>query len=140
LGSGCGLPGFVAARYAKETVLTDYIDQVLDNLDYNMQLNCQEDQENSQNPINLKEKVRSQYLNWDEIDGDPTVKNFYNENAQNVKHGGKLEPSDIIMGSELTYSPLSVYTLVKVIQKYLKPEGVFYEVLSDDRDVNKIDW
>ena len=39
------------------------------------------------------------------------------------------------MGSELTYSPLSVYTLIKVISKYLKPDGVFYEVLSDDRDV-----
>ena len=73
LGSGCGLPGFVAARYAKETVLTDYIDQVLDNLTYNMQLNCQEDEENSQNPVNLKERVRVQYLNWDEIDEDPTV-------------------------------------------------------------------
>lgn len=40
------------------------------------------------------------------------------------------------MGSELTYSPKSVYTLIKVINKFLKPDGVFYEVLSDDRDVN----
>lgn len=42
---------------------------------------------------------------------------------------------DIIIGSELTYSTLSVKNLTKVICKYLKPNGVFYEVLSNDRDV-----
>lgn len=28
LGSGCGLPGIVIARYAKEVILTDYLPQV----------------------------------------------------------------------------------------------------------------
>jgi hypothetical protein len=37
--------------------------------------------------------------------------------------------------NSLTYSTLSVHNLTKVICKYLKPDGVFYEVLSDDRDV-----
>ena len=42
--------------------------------------------------------------------------------------------ADIILGSELTYNTLSITTVPKVIQKFLSPEGVFYEILSDDRD------
>jgi len=38
------------------------------------------------------------------------------------------------LGSELTYSPLSVDTLIKVFSKFMKEDGVVYEVLSDDRD------
>ena len=41
---------------------------------------------------------------------------------------------DIILGSELTYNTLSITTVPKVIQKFLSPQGVFYEILSDDRD------
>mmetsp|Transcript_5412 Transcript_5412/g.13611 ORF Transcript_5412/g.13611 Transcript_5412/m.13611 type:complete len:171 (-) Transcript_5412:58-570(-) len=41
---------------------------------------------------------------------------------------------DIIFGSELTYSLLSVKSLVQVILRFLKEDGVFYEILSDDRD------
>jgi len=47
----------------------------------------------------------------------------------------KIEPVDIILGSELTYSPLSVDGLLKVIHRMLKPDGWFLEVLSEDRDV-----
>lgn len=44
-------------------------------------------------------------------------------------------PVDVIIGSELTYSLLSCASLAFVVDKYLaKPHGVFYEVLSDDRD------
>lgn len=45
-----------------------------------------------------------------------------------------IPPVDVIIGSELTYSPANVYNLISVIKKYLKPDGVFYEILSDDRD------
>jgi len=123
LGSGCGLPGFVVSRYCKSIVLTDYIDQVLENLTYNLQLNYgeNEEDESKQSRAEYLKRTKVQYLNWDLIDTDPT-------------NGIPLEQADIIMGSELTYSPLSVETLVKVIKKYLKPNGVFYEVLSDDRD------
>lgn len=41
---------------------------------------------------------------------------------------------DIILGAELTYNTLSIDALVQVVDHYLKPDGVFYEVLSDDRD------
>jgi hypothetical protein len=43
--------------------------------------------------------------------------------------------ADVLIGSELTYSFLSIDTLVKVIDTYLSKDGVFYEILSDDRDV-----
>lgn len=39
LGSGLGLSGLVAARYASHTYLTDFNDEVLCNLDYNIRLN-----------------------------------------------------------------------------------------------------
>jgi len=42
---------------------------------------------------------------------------------------------EVIIGSELTYSTLSVQNLSRVIEKYLAPGGVFYEILSDDREV-----
>lgn len=47
-----------------------------------------------------------------------------------------LPRADVVMGSELTYSPKSVEALVKVIKRYMKPDGVFYELLSTDRDVS----
>ena len=45
-----------------------------------------------------------------------------------------IPQADIILGSELTYNTLSITTVPKVISKFLSPEGVFYEILSDDRD------
>lgn len=42
--------------------------------------------------------------------------------------------AEVIIGAELTYSLLSVKTLAKVISRFLAPGGVFYEILSDDRD------
>jgi hypothetical protein len=46
---------------------------------------------------------------------------------------------DLIIGSELTYSgDLVVITaLTKIIDKYLNKDGIFIEILSDDRDVMK---
>eukprot|EP01117_Protostelium_nocturnum_P009659 TRINITY_DN3453_c2_g1_i5.p1 TRINITY_DN3453_c2_g1~~TRINITY_DN3453_c2_g1_i5.p1 ORF type:complete len:200 (+),score=75.62 TRINITY_DN3453_c2_g1_i5:216-815(+) len=126
LGSGCGLPGILAASFAKETVMTDYLEPVLENLKYNLKINCfneEEDEEDDEEAVKKSKlnPARVLYLNWDEIDEDPT-------------RGETLEAADIIMGSELTYSDLSVDSLIKVILKYMKPDGIFYEVLSDDRD------
>lgn len=38
-GAGVGLPGLLAARYAKRVLMTDYIDSLVDNLKYNADLN-----------------------------------------------------------------------------------------------------
>jgi len=125
LGSGCGLPGILATRYAKEVILTDYIEAVLENLRYNVSLNCSNEEfscsvEKHGSGSTFSRLVRILHLNWDEIDNNEAIE--------------ILEPVDIIIGSELTYSPLSVDSLIKVICKYLKLEGMFLEVLSDDRD------
>ena len=41
---------------------------------------------------------------------------------------------DVIVGSELTYTPANVYNLISVMKRHLAPGGVFYEIVSDDRD------
>lgn len=45
LGAGVGVPGIVAARYAARVVLTDYMEEVVANLAYNLKLNANVDQE-----------------------------------------------------------------------------------------------
>ncbi len=50
----------------------------------------------------------------------------------------QIEPADIVVGSELTYLEKNVDPLINVLKRYMKPNGVFYEVLSDDRTVCQI--
>lgn len=45
-----------------------------------------------------------------------------------------VEPVDIILGAELTYNLLSITALINVVDCFLNDGGVFYEVLSNDRD------
>ena len=47
-----------------------------------------------------------------------------------------IEPHsvDVMLGSELTYSTLACEALADTVEILLKEEGVFYEVLSSDRD------
>jgi len=140
LGSGVGLSGIVAARYAEKVWLTDYLDSVVDNLTYNIHINCNLDDESDDDYEGLTEeekalkkqerrkyaeKVKNAsagYLNWDQVD----------DINPGTKHN--IPQADIIIGSELTYSPKSVDGLVRTVLRYLKPEGVFYELLSTDRD------
>jgi len=126
LGSGCGLPGILVARYAKSTLLTDYIDQTIENLKYNVTINsnldCDEEEQESE--IKYKQniaKTKVEHLDWDTI----------SETPEKVPIGEKF---DIIIGTELTYSQKSVNTLAIVVNKFLNPNGIFYEVLSVDRD------
>jgi hypothetical protein len=46
-----------------------------------------------------------------------------------------LQQADLVLGSELTYTPISVEGLLRVIALMLAPGGIFLEVLSEDRDV-----
>ena len=124
---------------------------MLENLNYNISLNCNTDEEGGEikKTKDVSQNTTVAYLNWDEIDSEEVqVRVAYITQLINSilcsfpQHEADVQPfvqpierADVIIGSELTYSPLSVYTLTKVIEKYLKPDGVFYEVLSDDRDV-----
>lgn len=129
LGSGVGLPGILASRWCSRVYLTDYIENILLNLEYNIHLNTTIDDEDERNDelvdkINLKKKMKDtaivKMLNWYEID--------------NVK----MEQADIILGSELTYTgnEKTINSLVKVVDKLLKKDGIFIEILSDNRDVS----
>lgn len=80
MGAGCGATGLCAGHYAKHVYLTDYIHQVLENLDYNVALNgtlkdSLSDDEWAIRPEVFKEFTNSHkaegftvaYLNWDEV-------------------------------------------------------------------------
>lgn len=132
LGCGVGLPGLIAARYCDQLIFSDYLPGVLENVQYNIDINTnveldeESDEEDRIESRKRKEKVAATVsvvdLNWDEV-------------SDTCSGSSKEIPlADIIMGSELTYSPKSVDGLIKTAEKYLKPDGIFYEILSTDRD------
>ncbi|KAL6061869.1 Protein-lysine N-methyltransferase EFM6 [Balamuthia mandrillaris] len=155
LGSGVGLPGLTAAYFADRVVLTDYIPQLLDNLEYNVRLNSDVEEGDGgrlKSSKDISQNTQVSYLNWNDIyeligeapppkpdEDQPKEKKDYEElnDEQEERYRQQmrtLEAADIIIGSELTYIPESVHALVRVLKKYLKDDGIFYEVLSDDRD------
>lgn len=136
LGAGVGLPGIVCGRYAGETVLSDCIPKLVDNLKYNIEVNSNLDIEDSEEKmgvdmerrnrwkINLRENARAIMLDWHEF--------LENECSQDMKYNSQ----DIVFGSELVYTAdrEHIECLVKVVSKLLKPNGVFYSIQSTDRD------
>lgn len=129
LGCGVGLPGIMAARYASSVCFSDYLPGVLENVQYNIDLNSNLEYESDEDlneeektqKFNLKQKIKNStsvmLLDWDHLDPHE-----------------KIVPADIIIGSELIYSPKSVVGLVETLEKYLKFDGIFYQILSTDRD------
>lgn len=133
LGSGVGLPGIIAARWASIVYLSDYLEPILNLIRYNIDVNSNFDpqEELSDDELirsrvamkkHVKQAARVVYLNWDEI--------------ETSKNDTGIEPVDIIIGSELTYSGnvSHIGNLVTVIDTFLKKDGLFIEILSDDRD------
>jgi len=122
LGSGVGLPGLTAAYFALEVVLSDHIPELVDNLNYNININSNMEMDGGRlnGTKDLSKCTTAMYLNWHEID-------------QPGFNQPDLEQVDIILGSELTYVESNVVPLIRVVKKYLKQDGVFYHVLSDDR-------
>lgn len=155
LGAGVGLPGICAARFAKNCFLTDYLTPVVDNLQYNIDINgsivsddngdddddsgdsdgsdnSNEDRENKyQSKLNVKKSAKAVLLNWDNIDNFDLMIQDDSGVLDIPKRG-----VDIILGSELTYTgnENTINHLIRVIDHFLRPFGVFVEVLSDDRD------
>jgi hypothetical protein len=136
---------------------------VLENIKYNVTLNSNtESEEYSDEETALREAkfkmrlpqvTRIRYLNWDEVT-PPYEKENLNDRRNDViltpftsesteghmsqqisqEFLGEIPQADIIIGSELTYTPKSVEGLIKTVKTFLKRDGVFYEVLSTDRD------
>lgn len=153
LGCGVGLPGLVAARFAKSLFFSDYLPGVLDNMRHNIEINTnldfdeESDEEDRVESRNRKERIllsttSSFYkqsseemtdrfkvidLNWDLVNETSSGSSYF----ESVE---KVEKADILFGSELTYSPKSVEGLIRTIDMYMKEDGVFYEILSTDRD------
>jgi predicted nicotinamide N-methyase len=135
LGAGVGLPGIMAARFAKICYLTDYIETIQENLEYNVRINSTTDDEEPddererkkyQHKKNVAKSSKVLLLNWDDI-----------KTQTNPQEQIPLRSVDIILGSELTYTgnENTINCLIEVVLAYLaRPGGVFIEVLSDDRD------
>eukprot|EP01112_Ceratiomyxa_fruticulosa_P019177 TRINITY_DN6231_c0_g2_i1.p1 TRINITY_DN6231_c0_g2~~TRINITY_DN6231_c0_g2_i1.p1 ORF type:complete len:286 (-),score=40.05 TRINITY_DN6231_c0_g2_i1:44-901(-) len=141
LGSGCGLCGLVASSFASETWLTDCSPKLLSNLEYEIDINSKNDEgEEDAAKGEVYKNTRIAYIDWDNVRSqDINGEGLYEEEVPkdlevDKKFVVKIPPADIIVGSELTYTPISVVGLTKVIQTLLKPGGIFYELLSDDRD------
>eukprot|EP00727_Mastigamoeba_balamuthi_P000528 m51a1_g10472 putative methyltransferase type 12 domain-containing protein (290) ;mRNA; r:77632-78755 len=147
LGAGCGVTGICAAHYADKVYLTDYIPQLLDNLDYNISLNkdrrswigeddwaLRGDEYAQFCNVDVSQHAVVSYLNWDEAGAAPGAEPVKPDDSVAQWAHTKVPKCELIIGSELTYSTLSIATLARVIDALLAPGGVFYEVLSDDRD------
>ncbi|OQR93143.1 hypothetical protein ACHHYP_02848 [Achlya hypogyna] len=99
VGSGLGLSGIVAAAYSQETRLTDYQQDTLDALQYNVDLNC----------TKHEGSVIVEHLDWDNLD----------LNAPKV---------DIVMASDIICEPSTAEGFANVVRSRLKPDGVAFLV------------
>ncbi len=124
--------------------------QLVDNLKYNIEINSNVEMDGGR--LNATKDISkcttAAYLNWHEIDQPGFdqvllhVGSHSNTHPLTLTRGlanntsqPELELADIMLGSELTYMEKNVDPLIRVVKKYLKPDGVFYHVLSDDRTV-----
>jgi predicted nicotinamide N-methyase len=125
----------VCGQYAKSIVLTDYLDQLVDNMNYNIQLNTNKDMDidcdektklRKSRQKDLLSTARGVYLDFSDIDN-------YDAKTDPI---GEPQSIDCIIGSELIYSPVveHMVNLCKVLKHYLKPNGVYYSIQSDDRE------
>jgi len=102
LGTGTGLVGLMcAALGCPRVVLTDYHPQVLSNAAYNIQL-----------AQSLQSEILLHRLDWQEI-AEATDKAID-------------ETFDIIVGADIVYEVVHTQWLPRVIDRYLKRDGVFY--------------
>lgn len=156
LGSGAGLTGMVAARYAEKIYLTDYSTSILENLEYNLWLNVNDlsderladlfdDNENAKSTYRAhNERVGKtafvSYLDWchptntekpvTELEPDISTKLPPGNFRRRVPGGTSLGKFPMIIGSELTYQLPGVEELAAVVDLFLEPGGVFWEILS----------
>lgn len=159
LGSGVGLVGLVASRLCREAVLTDYSTSILENLEYNIWLNSADLSPERLADIlpesaaaqeayraagsNMARAARVAYLNWLapecaqkppgelEPDGAPKLPPY--GFRYSVPGGTRLLADGgfpLILGSELTYQLPGVEELAGIVERFLAPGGVFWEVLS----------
>ena len=83
LGAGVGLPGLVCARFAERMVITDFVQSLVENLEYNLGLNTAiDDEESKDEEVQRRNKVRRRvketarigYLDWGEVEKKEKVR------------------------------------------------------------------
>lgn len=189
LGAGVGLPGICAGRFGNRVVLTDYIDPVVQNLEYNLWLNGRAKLEELENEYillgnNLNDLDANESLNslesLESLNSMSSLENMDENNVEKKDSNVELKTDssskfvfamplnkqikqlrnliqnikcalldwydidtspikdtfDIVIGSELTYteSKETISSLCKVIDRFMNQDGIFFEILSDDRD------
>lgn len=113
------------------------IQTVVENAKYNVMLNSNTDDVVDDWQVPIKERVskscRCGLLDWEDI-GNIVAQQ--GQQSSGTEHAIPLGDIDVIIGSELTYTenPDSISNLVQVVDAYLKPGGVFIEILSDNRE------
>eukprot|EP01028_Stygiella_incarcerata_P005456 TRINITY_DN2306_c0_g1_i1.p1 TRINITY_DN2306_c0_g1~~TRINITY_DN2306_c0_g1_i1.p1 ORF type:complete len:288 (+),score=72.49 TRINITY_DN2306_c0_g1_i1:47-865(+) len=137
LGSGVGLPGIISARCgAQEVILTDYLDSLVENISYNIVVNGVVDEANCVFEGD-SEKIAEE-ASWRKRISDVSKAKFLDWMDAGTSKAPDWGKFDVVMGSELTYTGDAdvIDGLVRCIETYLlnTSDGVFIEILSDDRD------
>ncbi|TMW55064.1 hypothetical protein Poli38472_013826 [Pythium oligandrum] len=115
VGSGLGLGGIVAARYAMRTTLTDYQEDTCQALEYNVALNRQFTHELDAS----KPDVTVENLDWDSLES-------INGPAESPK--GKV---DVIIGCDIICEPSTAEGFLRVVRNRLSAHGVAYLMNAD---------
>lgn len=113
VGSGLGLGGITAARYAHKTTLTDYQGDTCSALEYNVQLNRPFIHEFESS----KPETTVHHLDWDDIDS-----------VQAVGNGEKM---DIVIGCDIICEPSTAEGFLRVVTNRLSDTGVAYLMNAD---------
>eukprot|EP01100_Stratorugosa_tubuloviscum_P010202 TRINITY_DN435_c0_g1_i1.p1 TRINITY_DN435_c0_g1~~TRINITY_DN435_c0_g1_i1.p1 ORF type:complete len:343 (+),score=143.25 TRINITY_DN435_c0_g1_i1:89-1117(+) len=111
VGSGCGLVGMVTSMFCEKITLTDYTQQILDNIQHNINLN--------QTLIN-KNNITLSLLDWCTF--SPT----------NLPQGIESK-YDVIIGTDVVFHLALAKLLISVIAALLDENGVIYLVNPKNR-------
>ncbi len=138
LGAGVGLPGLVAAWFAERVWLTDYLDTLLENLRYNVQLNANED--DAARPERARAVASAARVHG--LDWDCFVRNDASDDSESARETRSslvaipARSVDLLIGSELVYvnNRDHIHSLLAVVDHFMAPHGAFYSIQSDDRD------
>jgi hypothetical protein len=109
LGSGTGLGGLVAALFAQQVVLTDFLQPVLQLLEHNIRMNCRRDE------CLFNSEPHVEALDWSDFvqeDG-----NWAGQRRQFRAFDGL--PPELIIGSDLIYSEQHAAKLADTISYFL---------------------
>lgn len=139
VGAGVGLPGIVCGRHASRCVLTDYDDGCVENARYNIKLNSNTDDDDSDtrrlNAAQLARSTTAATLDWHTV--PPPTATDADLAAFHEPTGLDRHSCDVIVGSEVMYtdSPQHRTSLYNVLSYYLRPHtGRFICMQSINRE------